>query len=104
MPRYSFKLKIKPECRAEYIEIHKNVDRALIEKYEKCGVRNYSLFMSAAGEVIGCLEVDDWQKFADAVSHSPEQKVWAKKVEKFFLIQPHQPGGMEMLPEVFHMD
>ncbi|MBI4025169.1 MAG: L-rhamnose mutarotase [Verrucomicrobia bacterium] len=104
MPRYCFKLKIKPECREEYIAVHRDVDRALIAKYTRCGVRNYSLFMSAAGEVIGCLEVGDWQKFADAVSNSPEQKNWAKKVVKFFLVQPQEPGGMELMPEVFHMD
>ena len=104
MPRYMFRLKVRPEFRKEYIEIHKNVDRALIEKYEKCGVRNYSIFISGDSEVLGYLEVPDWTKFADAVSNSPEQKAWAKKVEKFFTIQPSAPGGMEMLSELFHMD
>lgn len=102
--RYMFRLKVRPDCRAEYVEIHKKVDRALIEKYTRCGVRNYSIFISGDSEVIGYLEVDDWQKFADAVSNSPEQKAWAAKVERFFLIQPSAPGGMELLGELFHMD
>jgi len=104
MPRIGFRMKIKPEFHVEYVKIHQNVDRELIEEYRMLGVTNYAIFIQEDGTLFAFMECDDWAAFERAVQRSPNQAEWAKKVYHMFETQPDREGGMAMLQEAFHMD
>ena len=102
--RVGFKMKIKPEFREEYLKLHENVDRPLIEEYRKLGVRKYSIFLCEDGTLFAFIECDDWQAFNEAVKSSPNQKRWGEKVYSLFGVKPDETDGMVILPEAFYMD
>ncbi len=94
MDRVGFTMKIKPECREEYLEIHHEVDRALIEEYRALGVRNYAIYLAEDGTLFAFLECDDFAAYKRAVEGSPNQKAWGEKVYHLFEVKPDQPGGL----------
>ncbi|MCB9767165.1 MAG: L-rhamnose mutarotase [Candidatus Omnitrophica bacterium] len=104
MDRIGFKMKIKPEFREEYLKLHENVDRPLIEEYRKLGVRKYSIFLCEDGTLFAFLECDNWDSFVSTVEGSPNQKTWGEKVYHMFDIKPDQAEGMVLLTEAFYMD
>ena len=104
MERIGFKMKIKPEFLDDYVRIHENVDRPLIEEYRQLGVRKYSIFLGEDGTLFAFLECDDWSAFTRAVEESPNQKTWGAKVYHMFGIKPDESEGMVLLTEAFYMD
>jgi len=104
MDRIGFKMKIKPEFLEEYLKLHENVDRPLIEEYRNLGVRKYSIFLCEDGTLFAFLECDDWKAFTRAVEGSPNQKTWGEKVYHMFDIKPDEAEGMVLLREAFYMD
>jgi L-rhamnose mutarotase len=104
MARVGFTMKIKPEYREEYLRIHEDVDRPLIEEYRRLGVNNYAIYLAEDGTLFAFLECDDFEAYRKAVEGSPNQKTWGEKVYHMFDIKPDAPGGLVMLTEAFHMD
>jgi L-rhamnose mutarotase len=45
MRRYSQVIKLRPEAREEYIRYHANVWPGVLDRIEKCNIRNYSIFL-----------------------------------------------------------
>lgn len=104
MDRLAFTMKIKPEFREDYLKLHENVDRPLVEEYRRLGVTNYSIYLGGEGTLFAYLECDDWEAFKAAVEGSPNQENWGKKVYHMFDIKPDEPDGMVLLTPAFHMD
>ena len=104
MARVGFTMKIKPEFKEEYLKIHENVDRPLIEEYRRLGVNNYAIYFAEDGTLFAFLECDDFEAYRKAVEGSPNQKAWGTKVYHMFDIKPDEPGGLVTLTEAFHMD
>lgn len=104
MDRVAFTMKIRPECREEYLKLHEHVDGPLIEEYRRLGVRNYAIYLAEDGTLFAFLECDDFEAYKRAVEGSPNQKEWGKKVYHLFQVKPDEPGGLVMLSPAFHMD
>ena len=59
MPRYCFTAQIEPRCIDEYKRRHAAVWPEMLEALRDAGWRNYSLFLSDAGMLVGYFEADD---------------------------------------------
>src|ERR1035441_5196669 len=61
MPRYAFKLRIKPEAIEEYEREHQHVWPELLGKLKEVGISDYSIFRRGQDLTL-CLSVDDFDR------------------------------------------
>ena len=76
MPRVCFQLQVKPDRIAEYRERHAEVWQDMLEALEATGWRNYSLFISASGMVIGYVECEDFDVSRRAMEETDVNARW----------------------------
>jgi L-rhamnose mutarotase len=106
MPRVCFQLQVKPERMAEYRERHAAVWPEMREALASTGWRNYSLFLSDSGMVIGYLECDDFEDALRAMEQTDVNARWQAEMGEFFTgLEGHRPDeGLLRLDEIFHLD
>ena len=105
MPRVCFQLQVKPERMAEYRERHAAVWPEMREALTATGWRNYSLFLSGTGMVIGCLECDDFKAALQAMEQTDVNARWQAEMGEFFVgLEGRRPDeGFHRLDEIFHL-
>ena len=106
MPRVCFQLQVKPEKMAEYRERHAVVWPEMREALATTGWRNYSLFLSDTGVVIGYLECDDFAAARRAMAETEVNARWQAEMGEFFQgLEGRRPDeGLLQLDEIFHLD
>ena len=105
MPRVCFQLQVKPERMVEYRERHAAVWPEMRQALASTGWRNYSLFLSDSGMVIGYLECDDFDAARRAMEQSDVNARWQAEMAGFFqLPDGKRPDtGLERLEEIFYL-
>ena len=104
MIRNAFKMKLKPECIAEYKKRHDEIWPELVKAHSAAGISDYSIFFDE--ETLTLFAV---QKLTDnhTVENLPNlgiiQKWWAFNAELMETGENTQPV-CTALHEVFHMD
>ncbi len=106
MPRVCFQLQVKPERMVEYRERHAAVWPEMRRELASTGWRNYSLFLSDSGMVIGYLECDDFEDALRAMEQTEVNARWQAEMGEFFIgLEGHRPDeGLLRLDEIFHLD
>jgi L-rhamnose mutarotase len=106
MPRVCFQLQVKPERMAEYRERHAAVWPEMREALAATGWRNYSLFLSDSGMVIGYLECEDFETAVQAMEQTEVNARWQAEMGEFFVgLEGRRPDeGLVRLDEIFHLD
>ena len=106
MPRVCFQLQVKPDRIAEYRERHAEVWQDMLEALEATGWRNYSLFISGGGMVIGYVECEDFDASRRAMEQTDVNARWQAEMGEFFVdLEGRRPDeGLLLLDEVFHLD
>jgi L-rhamnose mutarotase len=106
MPRVCFQLQVKPERMAEYRARHAAVWPEMREALATTGWRNYSLFLSETGMVIGYLECDDFEAARRAMVETDVNARWQAEMDEFFQgLEGRRPDeGLLQLDEIFHLD
>ena len=106
MPRVCFLLQVKPDRIAEYRARHEEVWRDMLEALEATGWRNYSLFISGTGMVIGYVECEDFDSSRRAMEETDVNARWQAEMAEFFVgLQGRRPDeGLLLLDEIFHVD
>ena len=106
MPRVCFQLQVKPERMVEYRERHAAVWPEMRQALASTGWRNYSLFASDGGVVIGYLECDDFEASLRAMEQTDVNARWQAEMGEFFQgLEGRRPDeGLLQLDEVFHLD
>jgi L-rhamnose mutarotase len=106
MPRVCFQLQVKPERMAEYRARHAAVWPEMREALATTGWRNYSLFLSDTGMVIGYLECDDFVAARRAMVETEVNARWQAEMDEFFQgLEGRRPDeGLLQLDEIFHLD
>jgi L-rhamnose mutarotase len=106
MPRICFQLQVRPERRDEYRDWHAAVWPEMREALAASGWRNYSLFLSPSGMVIGYLETDDFDAALRAMEQRDVNARWQAKMVEFFVgLEGRRPDeGLLRLEEIFHLD
>jgi len=93
-------LQVKPELIEEYKRAHEPVWPDMLRAMSDAGVRNYSIFLRANGELINCLEADDPEESLRRVSETDVCRRWQAYMSPYFA--PHS-GGQEWVEEIFFM-
>ena len=105
MPRYAFKLRIKPDAIEEYEREHKRVWPELIEKLKAAGISDYSIFRRGQ-ELFLYMRVDSFERAWEQLDRDPVNQRWQKFMERFFEpLANNEPGErFAMMKEVFYLE
>ena len=106
MQRVCFQLQVKPDRMAEYRERHDAVWPEMLDALRVSGWRNYSLFLSPTGVLIGYLETDDFGAALRAMEQTDINARWQAEMNEFFDdLEGRRPDeGLLVLDEVFHLE
>jgi L-rhamnose mutarotase len=106
MLRVCFQLQVKSDRIAEYRERHASVWPEMRHALTTTGWRNYSLFISDTGAVIGYLECDDFEEARRAMEQTGVNARWQAEMGEFFQgLEGRRPDeGLLQLVEIFHLD
>jgi L-rhamnose mutarotase len=105
MQRVCFQLQVRPERIEEYRARHAAVWPEMREALSAAGWRNYSLFLSPSGTVIGYLETDDFEAARRAMERTEvNARRQADMGELFQGLEGRRPDeGLLRLEEIFHL-
>jgi L-rhamnose mutarotase len=105
MPRYAFKLRIKPEAIEEYEDEHQRVWPELLAKLKSVGISDYSIFRRDQDLTL-VLRCDDFEKAWDELDRDPVNQRWQVFMSRLFEPVPDQKPGerFAMLKEVFYLE
>jgi L-rhamnose mutarotase len=106
MARVCFQLHVKQDRMREYRERHAAVWPEMREALSAAGWRNYSLFLSPTGMLIGYLETDDFEAARQAMEQTDVNARWQAEMAEFFGgLEGRRPDeGLLQLEEIFHLD
>ena len=106
LKRVCFQLQVKRDRMAEYRARHDAVWPELLGALSATGWRNYSLFLSETGMLIGYLECDDFEAARRAMEETDVNARWQAEMGEFFEdLEGRRPDeGLLVLDEVFHLD
>lgn len=104
--RICFQLQVRPDRLAEYEARHAEVWPELLEALAATGWRNYSLFVTDGGAVIGYLECDDFDAALAAMEKTDVNARWQREMAPFFVgLEGQRPDeALLRLREIFHLD
>jgi L-rhamnose mutarotase len=90
---------------AEYRERHRAVWPEMLDALRATGWRNYSLFLSHSGMLIGYLETDDFDAALRGMEATDVNARWQAEMGEFFQdLEGRRPDeGILVLEEVFHL-
>lgn len=105
MPRYAFRLRIKPGKEAEYDESHRHVWPALLSKLKEVGISHYSIFRREQDLVL-VMEVKNFDAAWDALAKDETNLKWQHKMAPIFERVPGIQAGepFAMMEEVFYLE
>jgi L-rhamnose mutarotase len=105
MPRYAFKLRIKPDAIEEYDREHTRVWPELLAKLKQVGISDYSVFRRGQDLTL-VLKVDDFDKAWDELDRDPVNIRWQEFMGRLFEPVPDKLPGerFAMLQEVFYLE
>ena len=105
MPRYAFKLRIKPDAIEEYEVEHRRVWPELLDKLKSVGISDYSIFRRGQDLTL-VLRCDDFEKAWDELDRDPVNQRWQVFMSRLFEpVSDQEPGErFAMLKEVFYLE
>ena len=105
MKRVCFQLQVKPGHLEAYREAHAAVWADMLDALHATGWRNYSIFLSPQGLVIGYFETEDLQANLDGMAAAPVNARWqAAMAEHFVDLDMPADQAFLYLDEVFNLD
>ena len=105
MPRYAFKLRIKPDAIEEYEREHKRVWPELLDKLKEGGISDYSVFRRGQDLTL-VLRAEDFDMAWDELDKDPVNQRWQEFMGRLFEPVPDKQTGerFAMLKEVFYLE
>lgn len=103
--RVCFLLRVKPDRMAEYRRRHAEVWPEMLDALRETGWRNYSLFLSEDGLLVGYFETQDLEAAREGMAARDVNARWQAEMAPFFESLDGRPDeGIVPLTEVFHLD
>jgi L-rhamnose mutarotase len=104
--RICFQLHVRPELLGEYTRRHSEVWPEMRAALTDSGWRNYSLFLTDDGTLIGYFECDDLAEAQAAMASTEVNARWQTEMAGFFvdLGDARPDEGIDPIPEVFHLE
>lgn len=107
MRRYAQVIRLRPECKEEYIRYHEKVWPTVLATIEACHIRNYSIYLYG-DLLVAYFEYHgmDFEEDMRRMAADPETQRWWSIMDPMQEPVPHVPEGKRWLeiPEVFHFD
>jgi L-rhamnose mutarotase len=105
MPRYAFRLRLKPDAIEEYEREHRRVWPELLAKLKAVGISDYSIFRRGQDLVLA-LRVDDFEKAWEDLDRDPVNQRWQESMSRLFEpVADKAPGErFAMMREVFYLE
>jgi L-rhamnose mutarotase len=105
MPRYAFKLQIKPNAIEEYEREHQRVWPELLAKLKEVGISEYSIFRRGQ-ELVLYLRAEDFDRAWDELDRDPVNQKWQAFMNRLFEPVPDKRSGerFAMMKEVFYLE
>ena len=105
MPRYAYRLRIKPEAIEEYELEHTRVWPELLARLKQVGISDYSIFRRGQ-DLMLVLRVDDFDKAMEEMDKDPVNQRWQVFMSRLFEPVPDvKPGErFSMWKEVFYLE
>ena len=97
MERVCFLGRVRPDRLAEYRERHAAVWPEMLDALRRPAGRNYSLFLTGDGLLIGYLETDDYAAALDRMAQAPVNGRWQAEMAEL-LHRPRRPAARPGLP------
>ncbi|MEQ7126719.1 L-rhamnose mutarotase [Actinopolymorpha sp. B11F2] len=106
MQRVCFLLRVKRDRLDEYRERHRHVWPEMQDALRETGWRNYSLFLTDDGLLVGYLETEDFEAARAGMAERDANRRWQAEMAEFFedLDSGSADTDMRSLDEVFHLD
>ncbi|MFC7404324.1 L-rhamnose mutarotase [Georgenia alba] len=104
MARVCFISRVRPDRLEEYRERHAAVWPEMLEALRDSGWRDYSLYLTQDGQLIGHLETDDYAAAQAAMERTAVNARWQAEMEEFFVADGSPDQGMRVVPEIFHLE
>ena len=97
---------MRRERLTEYRERHASVWPEMRDALHVAGWRNYSLFLSESGMLIGYVETDDFEASRQMMEATEVNARWQAEMGEFFVdLDGRRPDeGLLRLDEIFHLD
>ena len=103
--RAMFRLRIRPEAIGDYVEAHGAVAPEMLRQLRENGWRNYSIFLSTDGTVVGYFEADDITSAQLSMSSTRANHEWQELMAPFFSEALNDGDApTEFLREIFNLD
>jgi L-rhamnose mutarotase len=104
--RICFQLHVRPELVDEYTRRHAEVWPEMRAALADAGWRNYSLFLTSDGTLIGYFECDDLAAAQAAMVATDVNARWQTEMSSFFvdLGDATPDEGIVPIAEVFHLE
>ena len=106
MERVCFLGRVRPERLAEYRARHEQVWPDMLAALREAGWRNYSLFLTEDGLLVGYLETDDYRAALRRMADTDVNFRWQAEMAPYFTELDGRPPdkGFNRVAEIFHVD
>jgi L-rhamnose mutarotase len=103
--RVCFRSSVQPALIDEYRRRHAAVWPDMLRALKNAGWRNYSLFLSADGLLVGYLECDDFDAVRAQMALTDVKARWQAEMATLFEDPDRAPDeGFQVMEEVFNLD
>jgi len=104
MTRVCFVSRVRPDRLAEYRERHAAVWPEMLAALRDTGWRDYALYLSPDGLLVGHLHTDDYAAAQAAMARTAVNARWQAQMAEFFVDDGNPDEGFVVLDEVFHLE
>lgn len=104
MPRYCFISHVDRRHLSRYRERHAAVWPEMLTALRDAGWRNYSLFLSEDGLLVGYFEADDADAAQQRMAATEANARWQREMAELFVGDGAPDAAFRYLPEAFNLD
>ena len=90
--------RLKPECREQYLEAHRNVPERVLARYSELGMRNCSVFLLGVDLVL-VTEAEDHVVLDAALANDPVDREWQD-----FVRPMKADGDWQHMTQIYHVN
>ncbi len=104
MTRFCFVSRVRPDRLDEYRARHREVWPEMLEALRDTGWRDYHLFLSPDGLLVGQLETDDYAAAQAAMAATEVNARWQAQMAELFAGDGSPNEGFVLLDEIFSLE
>lgn len=104
MARFCFVQRVRPDRLEEYRRRHAEVWPEMLRALADTGWRDYRLYLSDDGLLVGQVECDDLQAALARMSSREVNARWQESMAPYFVSGENPDEGFVVLDQIFHLE